>query len=63
MLKVFSGPLFSALIAVVAKSARACEVYEVSNLLWACVQYQKPGDQKCLNVDFFLVKPFLGDYL
>ena len=53
MLKVFSGPLFSALIAVVAKSARACEVYEVSNLLWACVQYQKPGDQKCLNVDFF----------
>lgn len=41
MLKVFSGPLFSALIAVVAKSARACEGYEVSNLLWACVQYQK----------------------
>ncbi|CAL1159035.1 unnamed protein product [Cladocopium goreaui] len=41
MLKVFSGPLFSMLIAVVELSGSACEVYEVSNLLWACVQYQK----------------------
>lgn len=41
MLKVFSGPLFSMLIAVVELSGNTCEVYEVSNLLWACTQYQK----------------------
>eukprot|EP00435_Cladocopium_sp_Y103_P036935 s2240_g9.t1 len=40
-LKVFSGPLFSVLIAVLVQSSSTCEVYEVSNLLWACAQYQK----------------------
>ena len=55
MLKVFSGPLFSMLIAVVELSGSACEVYEVSNLLWACVQYQKLGHAICGFMDFLLV--------
>ena len=39
MLKIFVGPLFSLLLRVTSSSR--CEVYEISNLLWACAQYHK----------------------
>eukprot|EP00435_Cladocopium_sp_Y103_P029342 s60_g7.t1 len=51
MLKVFPRPLFSALIAVVAQSGTTCDVYEVSNLLWACVQYQKAARRELRELD------------
>ncbi|CAK9044063.1 Uncharacterized protein SCF082_LOCUS25091 [Durusdinium trenchii] len=46
MLKVFNKQLLSALVKVVAQSPTSCQLYEVTNMLWACGQFQKAQKNK-----------------
>ena len=40
-LKIFRESLFLALVKIASQNTQFCKTYEVTNLLWACAQFQK----------------------
>ena len=40
-LRTFRESLFLALVKIASQNTQFCKTYEVTNLLWACAQYQK----------------------